>query len=182
MRQWYWGYISSIAWKARPTGICVLADGPKLAFGQPVVKIQRDCWMPSTSKAIKSPLLPPPEAKEPYLLLYIFFKPGALWNHPSSSSIIPFSSNLQRKCRTAPSSFQAARRPARMTCQPTSPPRRTSPLTTRCLLIIVLRGAPRRRTWRRRTMRMPTPMMTMTTLTPTLTLTHLLPSERCEHI
>jgi hypothetical protein len=34
--------------------------------------------MPSTFKAVKSPLLPPPEAKEPYPLLYIFFKPSAL--------------------------------------------------------------------------------------------------------
>jgi hypothetical protein len=34
--------------------------------------------MPSTSMDIKSPLLSPPEAKEPYPLLYIFFKPGAL--------------------------------------------------------------------------------------------------------
>jgi hypothetical protein len=34
--------------------------------------------MPSTLKAIKSPLLLSLEAKEPYLLLHIFFKPGAL--------------------------------------------------------------------------------------------------------
>ena len=55
-----------------------MADGPKLVFGQPVVKIQRECGMPSTSKAVKSAFLPPPKAKEPYPLLYIFFKPGAL--------------------------------------------------------------------------------------------------------
>ena len=146
MRQWYWGCISSVAWKAGLAGIRVLAGGPKLAFGQPAVKIQRECWMPSTSKAVKSPLLPPPEAKEPYSLLYIFFKPNALWNHPSSSSIIPFSFNLQRKCWTAPSSFQVAHRLVRMTCQPTSPPKRTSPPMTGCLLIIVLHGAPKRRT------------------------------------
>jgi hypothetical protein len=34
--------------------------------------------MPSTSKVVKLPLLPPLKAKEPYPLLYIFFKPGAL--------------------------------------------------------------------------------------------------------
>jgi hypothetical protein len=34
--------------------------------------------MPSTSKVVKSPLFLLPEAKEPYSLLYIFFKPDAL--------------------------------------------------------------------------------------------------------
>ena len=85
-------------------------------------------------------------------------------------TIIPFSSNLQRKCQTAPSSFQAARRPARMTCLPTTPLRRMSPSMTRGLLSIVIRGALRRRT-RRRT----------TKTTMTLTLTRLLLSERGEH-
>ena len=70
----------------------------------------------------------------------------ALWNNPSSSSIIPFSSNLQRKCQTAPSCLQAARRPVRTNCLPTTTPRRTSPPMTGCRLIIVLYGALRRRT------------------------------------
>jgi hypothetical protein len=34
--------------------------------------------MPSTFKAVESPLVPPPEAKELYPLLYIFFKPDTL--------------------------------------------------------------------------------------------------------
>jgi hypothetical protein len=95
----------------------------------------------------------------------------------------PFSSNLQRKCRTAPSSFHVAHHLARMTCEATSPSRRTSPLTTGGLLIRVLRGAPRRRTWRRRmrtrTPPLPSPPMTLT-LTPTLPRLH--PSEQGEHM
>jgi hypothetical protein len=34
--------------------------------------------MPPTSKAVKSPLLPPLVAEEPCPLLYIFLKPDAL--------------------------------------------------------------------------------------------------------
>ena len=146
MRQWCWGCICSVAWKVRLTGIRILSAGPKLAFGQAAVN---SVW------SVELPQLPRPSNHHYFHHLKpkshshcstYYFKPGALWNHPSSSSIIPFSSNLKRKCRTTPSSFQEARHLARMTFQPTSPPRRMSPPTTRGLLIIVLRGAPRRGT------------------------------------
>jgi hypothetical protein len=173
MRQWYWGCIPSIIWKAGPIGTRIFPTGPKVAFGQPTVN---SAWVLNCLNfqgrriTITSVVW---SLKAVYPLLYIYFRPGALWNNPSCSSIIPFSSNLQTKYGTTQLSFQTARRPARTNCHPTTPPRRTSPPTMGCL-IVVLRGAPRRRTRRRRTTPTTTPMTTPTS-------PRLLPSERGEH-